>query len=241
MTATAELTTIEEKIPAVDAEIVEDGLDTSVLDEQAARRLDKNIRAASKRVADNVDELIGLIEQAVEGQIHVALGLPSLTAYFNDAVAIAPTDKGERQLMAAIMSGKGMSQRAIASALNVSVGTVNADLSSAEADRSDLNSDHEPSSMDECAPEGDITVGIDGRDYQRKPKAEAVESRGQAKALKAAVSGMNTVARVLEDAFGDAENFDADVTPDLIGEARKEIRAHSTRISKVLSQFKDLR
>lgn len=200
-------------------------IDTVLLTEAKARSLDKKIRSAGDKVASGFDTLLTLMEQATEGSIHLALGFVSLSAYFNEAIRIAPTDTDERQLMAGAMSGKGMSQRAIAKALGVSQSTVRDDLK-------DVSSDDSPGG------EPAVTVGVDGKEYARPEKpaesdAEPVEKPRQAKALAAAVKAVTKVAEVLEDAFADTDNFDADVNPELIADTFKSIRAAASRINKV--------
>ncbi|OBH54325.1 hypothetical protein [Mycobacterium sp. E2479] len=129
-----------------------DGEALEPLTEAEAKALDEKIRVAGKEFADTWFELLTLLEQAEQGQIHVALGFRSWPEYLAEAVRIAPVDKNERKWMAALMSGEGMSQRAIAAVLDVDQKTVSNDLRSVE----------ENSSTD--------TVGRDGKTYKREPK-----------------------------------------------------------------------
>lgn len=125
-----------------------------------AQALDKRIRAASDKLVSSGENLLNLLDQAARGEIHEALGV-SWTAWFADAVRIIPTDKVERKALVAIMSGKGMSQRAISGVLNVSKGTVQNDQATGQ----------------ECPP--DNVIGLDGRTSSRKrnhkPEPEPVE------------------------------------------------------------------
>lgn len=98
------------------------------LSKREAKALDKRIRSASDKVSTTTENLLDLLEQAAAGQIHVALELPSWTAWFKDAVQIQISDKFERKELVKLMSGKGMSQRAIAGSLGVSQKTVDRDL-----------------------------------------------------------------------------------------------------------------
>jgi hypothetical protein len=93
-----------------------------------AKALDKKIRAASDKVSTSTENLLDLLEEAAAGNIHEALELPSWTAWFADAVQISISDKHERKELVKLMSGKGMSQRAIAGTLGVSQKTVDRDL-----------------------------------------------------------------------------------------------------------------
>jgi hypothetical protein len=150
---TKEIATVEH-----DAELV------VPLTEGKAKQLDKRIRAADNRVGNEMDGLIALLKEAVQGQIHVVLGYPSWPAYVKDAVHIVPADREERKALAQYMSGVGASNRAIAAVAGVSEGTVRNDL--ADADAQDYAGD---------------TAGLDGKTYKRKTKdtniidAEVVE------------------------------------------------------------------
>lgn len=111
-------------IEVYDAEIV----DPQALTEKQAKALDKRIRSASDKLSTSTENLLELLEQAAAGAIHEALGLSSWTAWFKDAVQIQVSDKFERKELVKMMSGKGMSQRAIAGSLGVSQKTVDRDL-----------------------------------------------------------------------------------------------------------------
>jgi hypothetical protein len=123
-----------------------------------AKRLDKKIRAASNKVATDFNHLIDLLEQAERGLIHVALDCSSWTAYVKDAVQIQVSDRLERKALVQLMSGKGMSQRAIAGSLNVDQKTVSNDL----REQAEENS----------SPKPDNIVGLDGKKYKRKAEPE---------------------------------------------------------------------
>lgn len=104
------------------------------LSEKAAKALDKKIRAASDKLSTQTESLLNLLEEAAAGSIHEALGLPSWTAWFKDAVQINVSDRFERKELVKMMSGKGMSQRAIAGSLGVSQKTVDRDLEGEEVE-----------------------------------------------------------------------------------------------------------
>ena len=97
-----------------------------------AARLDKRIRLMADTIRDNVLKITGLIEEAKTGQIHVALGFASWTAYLADALGgRLELDTDSRREVVALMSGEGMSNRAIAQAVGVSHVTVINDRKSA--------------------------------------------------------------------------------------------------------------
>lgn len=120
-----------------------------------AQSLNKKIQTMSKRVSDNAFELLSLLEQAAAGNIHKALGYKSWTEWYSENVQIDVSDRSERKMLVNVMSGKGMSQRAIAASLGIGQATVSRDLDEAE-DEGD--SDESPG----------VTIGLDGKEYKRK-------------------------------------------------------------------------
>lgn len=169
---TTELEAIDAEIVDDDEEFEDDSIDP--LTKTQAKALDKRIRAKSnkvntgvERVETDITELLELLQEAGDGQIHKGLGLKSWTAWYKDAVQFQPSDRLERKVLASIMSGKGMSQRAIAGALGVSQKTV---------DR-DLDDDDEGESDDSTDDEGGTVTGLDGKTYNKsKAKAEQDDS-----------------------------------------------------------------
>lgn len=151
---TTEIAKIEDGV--IDAEI-------EPINKTDAKRLDKKIRSSSDRInngiekiEDEMSNLATLLEEAAEGQIHVALGLKSWTAYVKDAVQFRPSDRAERKALATLMSGKQMSQRAIAAVLGVSQKTVDRDLEGETFD-------------------SDSVTTIDGKTAPRNKPAKEVE------------------------------------------------------------------
>jgi hypothetical protein len=122
-------------IPSDDAEIAE----WQPLSKRDAKKLDTQIRRKSDAAVKNhtktlelFDELKELLTTARDGEIHKALGLKSWTAYLADAVNIDVPQREDRKALTQFLSGQGMSQRAIASTLNVSQKTVDRDLEDEE-------------------------------------------------------------------------------------------------------------
>jgi hypothetical protein len=137
------------------AEIVEA---TTPLTEKQAKTLDTRIRLMVGSISDQLDKLAGLIAEAKAGQIHIALGHRSWTAYLADVVQIGSHDRDERRKIVALLSGEGMSQRAIAAAVGVSQKTVDRDIG--EVVSHDDSVESEPVA----------TTGLNGKTYQRKPQ-----------------------------------------------------------------------
>jgi len=120
--------------------------------------LNKKIQSYSDKVANNAFELLSLLEQAATGNIHKALGYKSWSDWYSTNVQVQVEDKGERKMLAAMMSGKGMSQRAIAKSLGIGQATVSRDLDG-----------------EEDSDEVEETEGLDGKTYKRGKDAEVIE------------------------------------------------------------------
>jgi hypothetical protein len=128
-----------------------------------AEELDRRLRAASDRVANDLDELLNLIEQAVEYRIWETLGYPSLAAYLFDAVRYAPTDRNDRKKIVALMAQREVTNRSLAALLGVDESTIRADRKEATAGNPAVD-------------EASSTTGIDGR-TRRKASQEELEVR----------------------------------------------------------------
>lgn len=123
------------------------------LTEGMARNLDKRIRQAGGRVGVETDKLLELLKEAMDGQIHVALGKPSWLAYFKEVVGtLAWKGRDQRQALAGVLAGTGVSNRSSAAILGVDEATVRNDLRDADV----------------SAP--DKKKGADGKEYPAKPK-----------------------------------------------------------------------
>lgn len=152
---------VSTELEVIEAEIVEDKVVEAPepLSEAKAKALDKKIRAASVKVADNSATLLDLLEDAMKGQIHVALGYASWSAWCKEAAPVLPADPNERKAMVSLMSGNGVSQRIMAELLSVNQSTVSRDVKEIEGD----------------APASSVTVGSDEKVYPKKPKKEKQE------------------------------------------------------------------
>lgn len=127
------------------------------LSEGKAKQLDKRIRIASEKHLATGDYLLELIQEAAEGQIWIALGLPSLSAYLREAVSIVPKDATERKALAESLAGKGFSNRTSAAILHVDERTIRRDTEGA-ADAA-----------------GGTIHGADGKTYKRKDDDEPLD------------------------------------------------------------------
>ena len=101
-----------------------------VMDVSSARRLTERIRLNAVAVRDGVEKLQALLEEAKEGNVHVALGYPSWPAYIADVMGDEPLrlSRDDRREIVHYLTGEGMSTRAIGSALGVGNKTIARDL-----------------------------------------------------------------------------------------------------------------
>lgn len=101
-----------------------------VMDVSSARRLTERIRLNAVAVRDGVEKLQALLEEAKEGNVHVALGYPSWPAYIAEVMGDEPLrlSRDDRREIVHYLTGEGMSTRAVGSVLGVSDGTVRNDM-----------------------------------------------------------------------------------------------------------------
>jgi len=123
-----------------------------------AQGLNKQILNACKQINTSREELATLLDQAAAGQIHLALGFASWTAWFTETVHIVPVDMADRKALTQMMALAGASTRAIAGVLGSSQSTAVHDLADAEG-----------------LPEQ--VTSLDGAQRPRQPaKADAIEA-----------------------------------------------------------------
>lgn len=213
---TTELALIEEETEVVQP-----------LSKTQAKSLDKKIRTASDKVSTNTESLLKLLEEAAAGQIHLALELPSWTAWFKDAVQIQISDKFERKELAKLMSGKGMSQRAIAGSLGVSQKTVDRDLEGEETE------------------EGATVTSLDGAERPKNGKAKDPEPEY----IEAEVVDEPTPAADLVTAFNDetatlwasASELKLFLEEEKWGNARKRVaKANLNHVQEVITWLQEI-
>jgi hypothetical protein len=87
----------------------------------AAQNLDKRLRTQARAVAHSMEVFNPLIEEAKAAQIHRHLGFASWTAYIADVIGkeMKQLSVDDRRQIVELLSGEGMSQRAIAQARNL--------------------------------------------------------------------------------------------------------------------------
>lgn len=103
-----------------------------VMDVAEARRLTERIRLTAHSARESLARLQELVERARVGQVHVALGYSSWTAYLADVFGEEPLrlPRDQRQEIVGYLAGEGMSVPAIAVVAGVSDRTVQRDFRS---------------------------------------------------------------------------------------------------------------
>lgn len=141
------------------------------LDVDGARRLTERIRLVAGNVADNVEKLRALVAEAKQGNVHELLGYPSWTAYLQDVFGDEPLRlaRDVRQELVAELAAQGMSTRAIAPIVGVSVSTIKTDVqvaSSVHLEPDPLVVIHVNAETGEVADEAPREIaGLDGKTY----------------------------------------------------------------------------
>jgi hypothetical protein len=168
----------------IDAEIV------APLDLAAAKRLDSRIRRMAEATAGNLVTLADLIAEAKQGQIHLALGFRSWTAYLADALGklqMVLTAESRRELVGRL-ADEGMSERAISTAVGVSQPTVHRDVVASRP--AQVIHDESPDGVDQGSiatskpSQATVVTGVDGKNYRkpsRPPSGQPKPRRGSAK------------------------------------------------------------
>jgi len=99
------------------------------IDEAAARRRQERIRLMASTVREGIDKIGALVDEAKASNDHEALGYASWTAYLADTLGAEPLrlDRNKRREVVALLSGEGMSTRAIAPIVGAGLATVHRD------------------------------------------------------------------------------------------------------------------
>ncbi len=153
------------------------------LTEAAAARLTTLIQLRLGLIADNVEQVLLLIEEAKNGNAHTALGYRSWGEYVADRFAgqLTRLSRAERLPLVALLTGTGMSTRAIAPIVGVSQRTVVDDVSSSAHVAPDLGV--QPAAADATPVELAPVTGLDGKTYARteprKPNREPLPDRAR--------------------------------------------------------------
>ena len=149
----------------------------------AAKALDKKVKAAASTAASALGTLRELLDEAQAGQIHVALGFTSWTAYLA-SINLPALDRQQTREAIEMLSDAGMGQHAIAETVGVSVGNVNKKVKEAAVK---AEAEGKPK-----APK--VSTGKDGKTYTRTtPARKAGAAKASAtKGKKAADSGRAT-------------------------------------------------
>ena len=200
-----------------------------ILSEREARRLTERIRIVAHNYTEAKAKLLQLVQDAKDGNVHEVLGYASWTAYLAETLGDEPMRlaRDERQEMVKVLSGEGMSTRAIAPIVGVSNYTVSKDRQSgvspsntspepksdaellAGAEWSPEAVEDEPRFTDEpghIQPVTGTITGMDGKTYTRpEPKPEPQKPRRNPLPDQARTAGwevrksVERIERIMED------------------------------------------
>lgn len=161
------------------ADVEAELLSAEVMDTDQAHRLDSRIRLLSNTIGDNLTKLTDLIAEAKRGQIHLALGFPSWTAYLSSALSqleMALAGPARRELVT-LLADEGMSNRAIAQAVGVSEITVRRDK---EQVRHDVAPDESETAAPVACPPSPRSPKLEGRrDWAGQERSNVVGLDGK--------------------------------------------------------------
>lgn len=194
----------------------------------------QHIQEQMNGFAENMDQLMF---DAFSHRVWIGLGYDSWEAWRSSINVRRPIT--ERRALVSRMHKRGMSTRAIGSALNISHMTAQRDLDAVDAGVTDVPSDD--------IEESETILGTDGKKYARKPKsqgvtdvpadtdnevidAEVVEEAQDAALVRSACSTVRkaTTAKLL-----------ASLTPDQLADLDKTLTVALNRVKRVLAKLDD--
>lgn len=143
---------------------------TPVLTYAEAEALTEEIRTAAADTADRMEDLVALVSRARDGHADQVLGHPSWTAYLAKVAGTVHAGQANRKAIARYLNDQGLSIRAIAPIIGVSVGTAHGVLAGVQ----NRTPDEDGPPADPPPP----TIGLDGKTYpKRKREQEQVKVR----------------------------------------------------------------
>lgn len=130
-----------------------------VMPEGDARRLTEKIRITAHTYAEAREKLIGYVEQAKQGNAHLALGYRSWTEYLAEVLGEEPMRlaRDERREVVQLLSNEGMSTRAIAPIVGASFKTVARDMDAPVSNDTPASAPSAPSAESAADPEIDLS------------------------------------------------------------------------------------
>lgn len=171
------------------------------LDKVSARRLTDRIRLLAETVAEQVEKMAGLIDEARVGSAWLALGYPSWTAYVSaEFGGVLPRlDREPRQEFVRELAARGMSTRAIAPVVGTSQKTVVKDAQVIpEVSPAASVTQVAPKPWPETVASRPPITGLDGKVYTPpEPKPKPVVLAGGAAEFDNAQQASKSLARAL--------------------------------------------
>lgn len=153
--------------------VIETGEVVEEMTRVEAERITARIADKLDSIADNLEQVIPLIGEALTRDAWRALGYSSATAYVSDRFANAfqrlPLEV--RRPVVAVLSGAGMSTRQIAPVMGIAQQTVSDDQ------RSQVTGDRSPAPIEDALhvpdlPRSEKIIGSDGKQYTRPEPVE---------------------------------------------------------------------
>lgn len=215
-----------------------------------AENLDRQLRNQARAVAHSMNRFKPLIDEARTKEIHKALGFKSWTAYIADVIGKEmkqlPVD--DRRQIVALLSGEGMSNRAIADAVGVNEITVRRDKDDPQVrhdvapEPGPVDSDAESDALAQklitdttTTPKPAPVTGLDGKSYKPKPPQPQERSKPRRGPITDQASSLSwdleKISKRLEKLVGD-DRFNAN--REVIG---NRLRPRVARALKVLNQL----
>ena len=236
-----------------DLTVIETGEVIEQMTRVEAERITARIADKLDAIADNLEQVLPLIGEALTRRAWESLGYVSPQAYVSERFAgsLARLSPDVRRPVVAQLSAAGMSTRQIAPVVGVSVATAKRDAQVAHREP--------PAPTPTKLPESPVIVGADGKNYQRpapQPPANQEEdaqpmtataqrprqtSSGPRKkdlpVLQNVVRGIGVYLIPLNDAI--THGFDDSVTSEEASAASADLSRHLAALNKLNRQLKN--
>lgn len=138
-------------------------IELQVMDEREARRVTERIRIAAHNYSEARTKLMERVQEAKDGNAHIALDYASWQAYLAEVLGEEPMRlaRDERQDMVKMLANEGMSTRAIAPIVGANFATVSRDLQATVAF----------ATVDEPR----VSHGLDGKTRTHQPRPDLTD------------------------------------------------------------------
>lgn len=179
-------------------------IELQMMDERAARKVTEQIRISAHNYSEARTKLMERVQEAKNGNAHIALKYASWTAYLAEVLGEEPMRlaRDERQDMVKMLANEGMSSRAIAPIVGASPAQVKRDVRGGSFEPP--APENVDTSTGEIHDEPKPVTGMDGKEYRRP---DPVEHKPRPEALTSQFTGVVTeLNRVLDKFYRISEN-----------------------------------